>query len=71
MAQIGALIGSSAAGVAAIVQRLRARNETIDALSGLDDAMLKDIGVRRHEISRLADDVIEGNEAGQRPKLAA
>lgn len=71
MAQIGALIGSGAAGVAAIIQRLRARQETIDALSGLDDAMLKDIGVRRHEIARLADGAIGDAQDQQRPKLAA
>ena len=74
MAEIGALIGSGVAGVAAIVQRLRARQETIHALTGLDDAMLKDIGVQRHEITRLADDVVNAendNQAAQRADLAA
>lgn len=74
MAQIGAMLGSSAAGVVAIVQRLRARQETIHALSGLDDAMLKDIGVQRHEITRLANSTIDAendNQSARRAALAA
>lgn len=38
-----------------LAKRMLARQNTEFALSRLDDAMLKDIGVQRHDIARLAD----------------
>ncbi|MFN0043804.1 MAG: DUF1127 domain-containing protein [Alphaproteobacteria bacterium] len=39
-----------------LATRAFARQSTTFALSRLDDAMLKDIGVQRHDIARLADE---------------
>ena len=39
-----------------LATRVLARQNTEFALSRLDDAMLKDIGVQRHDIARLADE---------------
>src|SRR5262249_37262580 len=74
LARLGSAIGSSMSGLAEIIQRLRTRQETIHALSGLDDAMLKDIGVQRHEIARLADVVVQAendNQSDHRVDIAA
>ncbi len=38
-----------------VIARMERRHETATALEGLDEAALKDIGVARHDIRRLAE----------------
>jgi uncharacterized protein YjiS (DUF1127 family) len=68
MAQIGGMLGAGMTGLVAGMRRLRARQDTIHALSSLDDDMLRDIGVRRHQIPRLAETVIDQKNEGRTAK---
>jgi uncharacterized protein YjiS (DUF1127 family) len=52
---LGRPISAAVARLGAVFGRMERRHETETALSNLDEATLKDIGVQRHDIRRLAE----------------